>query len=535
MQIIYLSDDDTVDAIAGKIKNSPEKEINLVILSRAIAVLSVVNLKMFKKIAESLNKSISVSTADEAVKILAENADVKINSMEKGVARVEAKTNYPINNFAGKVKSVDSIGWNRSASVSPSRYQSSPDRFHGPLTPEEGINEEIAKFQVSKTSRNIFLGFLAMAMIAAAVAGYILLPTAKIIITPKANPINTNFEFIIDKNIKTLDAAAKKVPATVIVADIEKDGQFTATGKKQLTSNATGTVTIYNEWSSFPQKLAENTRLSTSDGKIYKITRSVTVPGFMRDESGSDVPGRIEVPIVASGPGPEYNIDPADFTIPGFKGAAKYVKIYAKSSTAASGGALGYTTVASADDFKKAKDFLEEEAKKNIVSQLSDKKPSDLIMIDQAISVKSGNLVPSVGLDQAASKFKASLKISAMAFLFNPNDVKSIAASILKEINEEKKNFVIIDAGLDYGEVLVVGSDTIKLSVQSHANAFNLINENDMRAKIAGKSKEELENYIKNNYPDISKINVTLWPFWVKKIPIIEKNVSISLDIPHGK
>ena len=57
MQTIYLSDDDTIDSIAEKIKNGKEKEINLVILSRAIPVLSVVNLKMFKKIAESLKRN----------------------------------------------------------------------------------------------------------------------------------------------------------------------------------------------------------------------------------------------------------------------------------------------------------------------------------------------------------------------------------------------------------------------------------------------------------------------------------------------
>lgn len=542
MQTIYLSNEDTVDIIAGKIKSSQEKEINLLVLSRTLPVLSVVNLKMFKKIAENLNKIISVSTADKAVEVLVENSGISLKAVEKKdrIAEIKASRAANADNFAGKARSVDSVGWSKS-SKEASEFLQEPLPFKAGKKFEdyegsEKIEEEITKFQVPGTSRNIFIGFMAMVIAAVGIAGYVFLPTAKIIITPKANPINTNFDFIIDKNIKELDIAEKKIPATAIVANIEKDGQFTATGKKQLVSKAAGTAIIYNEWSSFPQKLVENTRLSTDDGKIFKITKSIVVPGFVRDETGSDVPGKIEAPIIASEPGPAYNIDPADFSIPGFKGTAKYFKIYAKSLIATAGGASGWTTVISADDFKKAKDFLEEEAKKNIISQLNDKKPSDLIMIDQAISVKSGDLIsPLAGIDQLANKFKASLKISAVAFLFNPNDVKAIAKSVLEEINKEKKNFVLVDAGLDYGDALIIGSDAIKLSAQSHANAFNLINENDMRAKITGKSKEDMEAYVKNNYPGISKISVALWPFWVKKIPSIEKNVNISLDIPHGE
>lgn len=558
MQTIYLSNEDTVDIIAGKIKSSQEKEINLLVLSKTLPVLSVVNLKMFKKIAENLNKIISVSTADEAVKILVENSGINLktagNRDDASGAKEKYRTSASV--IARKPRLVDSISMSKGPIDLSCHHDvtknSAPEQPQEPMPFKvekkfedfdsfdeskdiEKQEEEVTKFQVPKTSRNIFIGFIGLVIIAVGIAGYVLLPTAKITITPKANPINTNFDFIIDKNIKESNVEDKKIPATAIVTSIEKDGQFTATGKKQLISSATGTVTLYNEWSSFPQKLVENTRLSTSDGKIFKTTKSIVIPGFVRDETGSDIPGKIDVSVVASEPGPDYNIDPSDFTIPGFAGTAKFIKIYGKSITATSGGAKGFTTVVSADDFKKAKDFLEEEAKKNIISQLNDKKPSDLIMIEQAISVKSGDLVSPVSIDQAASKFKASLNISAVAFLFNPNDVKAIAKSILAEINQEKKNFVLVDAGLDYGDALLIGTDSVKISAQSHATAFNLINENEMRTKIVGKSKEELEEYVKSSYPDINKINVTLWPFWVKKIPSMEKNVTITLDIPKGE
>lgn len=566
MQTIYLSNEDTVDIIAGKIKSSQEKEINLLVLSRTLPVLSVVNLKMFKKIAENLNKTISVSTADEAVKILVENSGINLRIADKKneVFEVETKHQPDFADSNAKSRSVDSIirvkypidiSFPRDISrkTSPSEILQKPAAFEAENKFEDfndfeesrEIKEqekETTKFQVPRSSRNIFIGFVILVIIAVGVAGYVLLPSAKITITPKANPINTNFDFVIDKNIKELDIAEKKIPATVIVANIEKDGQFTATGKKQLKSNATGVVTVYNEWSSFPQKLVENTRVSTSDGKVFKTTKSIVVPGFVRDETGSDVPGKIDVPVVASEPGPDYNIGASDFNIPGFMGTAKYVKIYAKSLTVMSGGALGFTTVVSADDFNKAKDFLEEEARKDIVAQLNDKKPSDLIMVEQAISVKSGELVSPLKIDQPTNKFNASLSISAIAFLFNDNDVNAIINGILKENNREKKNFIFVDAGYKIiGDATIIGTDSMELTAQLYANAYNSYNlidesgKSDMRAKIIGKNQQELENYIKTDYPEINKISVVLWPFWVKKIPTMEKNVTITLDIPQGE
>lgn len=555
MQTIYLSNEDTVDIIAGKIKSSQEKEINLLVLSRTVPVLSVVNLKMFKKIAENLNKVITVSAADEAVKILVENSGLSLGPIGKRDNTAENKSKANAGIFTRKPRLVDSISLSKGAidlsshrelpkkpvlAIAEESLPSMPKKNFDEYKEFGEVQEEEIKFQVPQTSRNIFIGFIIMVIIAVGAAGYVLLPTAKITITPKANPINTSFDFIIDKNTKELDIAEKKIPAMVIGTTVEKDGQFTATGKKQIVSNATGTVTVYNEWSSFPQKLVENTRFSTADGKIFKTTKSIIVPGFVRDETGSDVPGKIDVSIVASESGPAYNIDPADFTIPGFKGTAKYFKIYAKSLTATSGGASGFTTVISAEDFKKAKAFLEEEARKDIISQLTDKKPSDLTMIDQAISVKSGELVSPLSIDQPTNKFKANLKISAAAFLFNEKDIKAIIESIIKENNQEKKNFIFVDARYEIiDDAMIIGADTIRLSAQLYANAYNsynLVDESgtsEMRTKIVGKSKEELEGYIKTNYPDINKFSVVLWPFWVTKIPSIEKNVTISLDIPH--
>ena len=77
MNKIYLTEDDSINIIADKIRKSADSEINFIAFSRASAVLSVINLKLLKQLAESLGKTLFVSTNDDAVKMLAEKAEIK--------------------------------------------------------------------------------------------------------------------------------------------------------------------------------------------------------------------------------------------------------------------------------------------------------------------------------------------------------------------------------------------------------------------------------------------------------------------------
>lgn len=551
MYKIYLSEEDTADSIIEKIKNSSEPDIDIIIFSDSHLALSIVNLKLFKEIAHSLGKTFSVSTSDEAVKVLVEKAQIKLNTIppknnnlkkifpprapaSQSLGEIPlGRDNINMRNYNDTPKSVDSIGFSRSPAMPKRQFISKPmpapaaTRMPNECSPQD---RDMAEFSVSKTNKRLFMAFVAFAVIVAGALAYVLLPTAQIAIMPKTEPMSTSFEMVLDKSAAELNKADKIVPASVIVADIEKSGQFTATGKKQITAKATGIATVYNEWSSFPQNLVASTRLLAANGKLFRTTKSVVVPGFIRDENGNDVPGSIDVPIIAAEAGPDYNIDPTDFTIPAFKGTSKFQKIYAKSSEATSGGASGFATVVSDTDLKKAKDFLEEEAKKDLLIQLEEKRPQDLVMLPEAVSTTSGNIAPSVKVDQVANKFKATLKTTASAFLFNPAYVNEIANELFVAIGQEKKIASISGSPtVEYSNVSIASSDKVKLTAAARTVGYSSVDAKLVKSKMLGKSKEEIGEYIKNSAPEIDKVKITLWPFWVKKVPTFERNVDVKI------
>ena len=104
-------------------------------------------------------------------------------------------------------------------------------------------------------------------------------------------------------------------------------------------TKASGTITAFNEYGSEPQLLVASTRFLSSNGKIFRTTKDVYIPGanIIDDEI---IPSSIDVEVVANYLGAEYNIGQSDFTIPGFKGTVKYAGFYGKSDTAMSGGSM---------------------------------------------------------------------------------------------------------------------------------------------------------------------------------------------------
>jgi len=146
------------------------------------------------------------------------------------------------------------------------------------------------------------------------------------------------------KNIKVdIEAVAKNsgelAYETIAVGGV-KTVYLQATGESKVEKKASGTIIVYNNYSSAPQRLIKNTRFETPTGLVYRIDKSIIVPGT-RVESGKIIPGSVETTVFADLPGPNYNIGLNDFTVPGFKGTPRYEGFYARSKTTMAGGFIG--------------------------------------------------------------------------------------------------------------------------------------------------------------------------------------------------
>lgn len=226
-----------------------------------------------------------------------------------------------------------------------------------------------------------------------------------------------------------------------------------ATEIKELKDKASGTIVVYNAYSSEPQQLVARTRFQTPDGRTYRIPGAVTVPGA-KIVDGKIEPSSMEVEVLAEEAGENYNIGLSDFVVPGFEGTPKYDKFYARSKTPMTGGFVGQATVVSEKDLAVLRQELEEEVRQKLSARMRSELPEGFFApegsLDYEIKIKS--VEPAVG--RQTEDFKVVLAGELRAFFVRKADVKQK----LLEAYKADPAFENID---------IVNFDELKLSVES--------------------------------------------------------------------
>ena len=102
---------------------------------------------------------------------------------------------------------------------------------------------------------------------------------ADITINFKQTPWSYQSNFTASKSAVGINPANNTIPAQMFTTTKNVTESFPGSPVQQVSQKAQGTITIYNAYSAAPQDLVATTRFLTPDGKIFRITTNVTVPG----------------------------------------------------------------------------------------------------------------------------------------------------------------------------------------------------------------------------------------------------------------
>ncbi|HPX94235.1 MAG TPA: hypothetical protein PLF30_01625 [Candidatus Moranbacteria bacterium] len=388
--------------------------------------------------------------------------------------------------------------------------------------PKQTVNEEkrglVWKFSIT------FCVICALSL--AGVLAYLFIPSAKIIITPD------NIENRININISGSESpgAESKIPIRVISNEESVSLEVEMQGKNVTGKKAEGSVTIYNEFSNAPQPLVATTRLETSDGKIFRIVKGVTVPGTTLVD-GEIKPGAIEVQVVADQPGSDFNIDPSEFTIPGFKDSPKYEKFYAKSTEAMTGGtsdenASGPAKVTQADIDKakeKVKKALEEKIAETIANELSE----DEISLEDAREIEAAKISISARVGQVLSSFNCSGTAAFKAIVFSESDIKKAIEKSVKGKDDSEYEWKA--AKIEYATVQPdFEKNILELKIHGEVAATPVIDAEKIKHEILGKRAEQLGDILRK-YSSIKNVNVEFQPVFISRVPQYSKRVNVEI------
>ncbi|MBU4142862.1 hypothetical protein KJ590_02575 [Patescibacteria group bacterium] len=375
-----------------------------------------------------------------------------------------------------------------------------------------------------------FLGlFIGAALVVAMAVLYFILPKAEISVKAKKEPVNQELSLVADKGASKIDAAQNKVPAQLIKLDKRQSQEFSTTGQRQVNDKAVGRIVVYNEYSSSPQALVEKTRFLSAAGQVFRLTKSITVPGAKIQE-GKIVASSIEAEVVADQAGADYNVAPARFTIPGFQGTPKYAAFYGQSNATMSGGASGVMKVVTQGDYDKAKSEIWKSLQPALDSEFKSQLPGELKIIDGAMKEEVSAPETSVAVGAPAEKFTMTLKGTATAVLFDEKNILEVIQKKLTEKVNSGKDLSLAAEQVSYQlSSIDYARGQILMKVKVLGGLIWKIDTEALRREIVGQDEKAIRE-IFAKHPEVSEAKVVFWPFWVSRAPADLDKVIIKVS-----
>ncbi len=297
-----------------------------------------------------------------------------------------------------------------------------------------------------------------------------------------------------------------------------------ATGSEQVSERASGTITIYNAYSTESQRLVTNTRFLSSDGFIYRIHTPVTIPGYTM-KAGLKVPGSLEADVYADEAGDKYNSGLTDFVLPGLKDTDRYALVHARSKTPIAGGFVGKKAIVDKTIRNKAIQDLKAELNQALRVKISENAPKTALLFESTIkitytegsdTVTDGNATISVFGSAVAPAIDATMFANALAR----------SAKIAYEGNTTLENpdelaIVLGDIGS------AAAGNPLTLNVSGSAKLVAALSLTELAQDLAGKSKSAVAA-VQTKYPGIASMDVKAYPFWLGSLPSDPSKIRIE-------
>lgn len=352
---------------------------------------------------------------------------------------------------------------------------------------------------------------------------------ASVTVTPKSMPVafDSSDVFTAQKDSQADDT----IVYSVMSLEGDQSIKLPSTQSTVQSLPATGTVVLYNAYTTGAYKLVKSTRLSTSDGKIYRIDTAVTIPGYTK--SGSTIiPGSVQVTVTAAVPGADSNVSNADLTLPGLAGTPQAKTIYARTQTALAGGIAGTVYTISQDAASATLGTLKDKLRSTLLGKVRAQIPDGYILFDGATQFTTDDAVQApYSTDQ---QVPLALHGKMTAYLIKQDTlVTAIAEKFVSQYSGETVTIPDLSSLnlVPQGAMDPANDTSFSFTLSGTAKVVWTVNPNDVKAMFAGQKKSQF-NSLLSNVPAIDRAEVVLKPFWKQSFPADQARITVTVTQP---
>jgi hypothetical protein len=575
---VYLEPDEEITNVIDKIKSSPDQQIALVLAKNSGLFQSLVNLKLLSKEAKNSGKSVVLITTNKVGQRLAGQVGITTygalgaiaaaapvgptspavptqpDEVINGVKVKQYDPNRPVtteptddsdgleqelakDDLAEKrdqqpvEQPVEAESTKPAAADTPTPPPPERSQADLPAIISRGGFKQNREFKIPWKSVAVGAGIFLLLILLAVV----FIPRAVVTVTFPAFPLT---ETVAVSAVVNLESAQNNtITGNKLTTEKTKTDQVTATGKKDVGTKATGSVTITNKYTDGSgagrdQTFAAGTKVTHSASKkVFTLNNSVTVGKVTYNpNNGQPIYQSKSASVTALEPGEDYNVAAGSLTI---AGALSNTPV--TSSTAFSGGLTKVVTILSQDDVDGAILKLRQAAKEEAVKELETKAQGQKILADAIWEdVSEEGADKEIGSEVANATVRVDIEYGVI--VFNENDANSVftAAFSGKVTDDEEIVFPEDKLPKFTAKETTKGRDRLNFEISGTAYKVPKIDKVKIAKSITKKTTNSVEELLKQDYK-AEQVNVALSPsWWVDRMPLLSSEIRIEYGFNEG-
>jgi len=544
MAVYYLDIDDEITSAAARIRGAADVSVALVLPAGSRIATSRINFRLLAREALERSRRLAIVAPEASARALAASAGLPVfatvveyedavDALSQETVLDRAEATRDVTGPAALQPAAGAAYAARAAAPGPSaRDGSEVARAVGPTT---GLAPVAGPRPAGRgRRRTVVLGgaaLLALVALVGGVAGYVVLPTATIVVTPRTVDVGpVELRVRADPDATEPDAAAGVVPATRSEWQLAADGSFPATGKRIEETKASGSVRWANCDPTASYTIPRGTVVRTAGGAGFATQDAIFLP--VATISGTPPAVHLKcqfrtADVSASKAGPQGNVQAGTITV--IPGAYNPNVISVTNPVATTGGTHTEFPKVTRKDVDAAVAALTGQLDAELARTAAD--PPDLPAGSTAVPATAGRTdpVPTVDpamlVDQEVAEFALGLGSTASILAYDATDVRALAAAAVGRVIPSGYDLLPDTVAVELSPAIAQDGIAV-VPATARARAVRRVDAAEVRATVRGRTPAEARALLE----PLGAVVITTWPDWATTITTIDARLDVRVE-----
>lgn len=532
--VIYIDIEDDITSIIERLKSSPEKIVALVPPKGSSVLQSIVNLKLLKRAADSVDKKSVLVTSNSALQTLAGGVGLYFaKNLQSKPVLAGADSTDQIDDDAVEVSDAESVVPDDIDDEAENVELS--DEELASLESEDGTGsvplKDTAKKKPKKNKVPNFDSFRKKLLIGAGIGLVLLLvllfvfgrSKASVVVRAETTPVDVQFDMTVDTALTQSNPDTAQVKAVPQEQKKTVTQSFTPTGKKDLGTKASGSMTFSikcSDVTSFPTTIPAGTGV-TASGLTF-VTQSAASLSNPAGGGGCKFTGSANV--VSQDNGDKYNLSSRTYSVSGFSNVTG-------TGSDMTGGTSRIVTTVSQDDINKATEQLKQQDSSGVKAELSKEFKDGTRVLDDTFTVSVGSVTSSPALNGEGNEASLSAEVTYSILGISSDDLSNaMNINVVSQMSNPDQQSVYDNGFKNVKLEKKSGNATSAVyTVSSVAQYGPQFDTSALAEQIAGTKAGEARSTLQS-LPGVKSVDINLSPFWSNKLPNSTK-IKIKIDV----